>query len=42
MGFAPGFEFPKDLTTQAKLKLAGNTVDVRAIDYLLSGISFFN
>lgn len=39
MGFSAGFSFPPELTTSAKLKLAGNTVDVRAIDYLLSGIS---
>lgn len=39
MGFSAEFSFPPELTTSAKLKLAGNTVDVRAIDYLLSGIS---
>ncbi|PZM81210.1 MAG: DNA methyltransferase [Candidatus Melainabacteria bacterium] len=39
MGFSSDFSFPEELSIQAKLKLAGNTVDVRAIDYLLSGVS---
>ncbi|HNB23730.1 MAG TPA: DNA cytosine methyltransferase [Candidatus Melainabacteria bacterium] len=38
MGFSANFTFPSELSTQAKLKLAGNTVDVRAIDYLLRGL----
>lgn len=38
MGFSCKFTFPGDLSLQAKLQLAGNTVDVRAIDYLLAGL----
>lgn len=39
MGFSSRFTFPGDLTLQAKLQLAGNTVDVRAIDFLLAGLT---
>ncbi len=39
MGFSPNFAFPEFLTLQAKLQLAGNTVDVRAIEYILNGLS---
>lgn len=39
MGFSSEFAFPGQLTMSAKLKLAGNTVDVRAIDFLLQGIT---
>jgi site-specific DNA-cytosine methylase len=39
MGFSANFAFPEQLTLQAKLQLAGNTVDVRSIEYMLSGLS---
>lgn len=39
MGFSEKFTFPESLSLQAKLQLVGNTVDVRAIDYLLNGLS---
>lgn len=42
MGFSATFSFPKHLSLQAKLQLAGNTVDVRAIEYMLNGLSSFD
>lgn len=39
MGFSSDFAFPDNLTMQAKLHLAGNTVDVRSIEYMLNGLS---
>lgn len=39
MGFSANFTFPDQLTLQAKLQLAGNTVDVRSIEYMLNGLS---
>ena len=39
MGFSANFTFPESLTLQSKLQLAGNTVDVRAIGYMLNGLS---
>lgn len=39
MGFSPQFAFPNHLSMSAKLHLAGNTVDVRAIEYMLNGLS---
>ncbi len=39
MGFSADFVFPESLPLQAKLQLAGNTVDVRAIDYILNGLA---
>ncbi len=39
MGFSANFVFPSHLTLQAKLQLAGNTVDVRSIEYMLNGLS---
>ncbi|MBC7999364.1 MAG: DNA cytosine methyltransferase [Leptolyngbya sp.] len=40
LGFSEGFKFPESLSIQAKIQLAGNSVDVRAVKYLLSGLSF--
>ncbi len=42
MGFSANFTFPDQLTLQAKLQLAGNTVDVRSIEYMLNGLSNLN
>jgi DNA (cytosine-5)-methyltransferase 1 len=42
MGFSATFAFPDHLSLQAKLQLAGNTVDVRAIEYMLNGLSSFD
>lgn len=42
MGFSATFAFPEQLTLQAKLQLAGNTVDVRSIEYILDGLSNLN
>ncbi len=42
MGFSAKFAFPSHLTLQAKLQLAGNTVDVRSIEFMLNGLSSFD
>lgn len=39
LGFAPMFTFPPTLTLRARLQLAGNSVDVRAISHILSSLS---
>lgn len=39
LGFSEHFHFPDGLSLQAKIQLAGNSVDVRAVKYLLSGLS---
>lgn len=40
LGFSERFEFPESLSVQAKIQLAGNSVDVRAVKFLLSGLTF--
>jgi len=39
MGFSADFSFAPHLSISAKLHLAGNTVDVRTIGYILNGLS---
>jgi DNA (cytosine-5)-methyltransferase 1 len=38
-GFSDSFIIPADISIDAAWKLVGNSVDVRAIDYLLSGLN---
>ncbi|MCA9818662.1 MAG: DNA cytosine methyltransferase, partial [Cyanobacteria bacterium HKST-UBA01] len=40
LGFSDQFAFPEDMTDQTRWRLIGNSVDVRAIRYLLAVLGF--